>query len=107
MGANDLGRAIYTNCAACHGREGQGDFAPPLASDQNLKNTGYVISHILTGSANMPSFREQLSSGEIAAVVNYVRSHWGNHSGRISRADVLGIEKRFRGHLRKREDHDH
>jgi mono/diheme cytochrome c family protein len=83
-----LGRALYTNCAGCHGVSGEGGFGPPLAHSENLKDDRYVISHVLTGSANMPNFRDQLSPEEIAAVINYVRHSWGNLANGISAVDV-------------------
>lgn len=91
----ELGRANYTNCAACHGAEGQGGFAPALVANANLKNTEYVIAHILKGSPVMPAFKNQLSSDEIAALVNHVRNSWGNRAEKISGDDVVEIEKKL------------
>jgi mono/diheme cytochrome c family protein len=89
----DLGRALYSNCAACHGAAGRGGRGPAFASNANLQNTQYATAHILTGSADMPPFNEQLSQDEIAAVLNYVRNHWGNHAQTISGADVAAVAK--------------
>jgi mono/diheme cytochrome c family protein len=72
----ELGRAIYTNCAACHGEAGQGAIAPK------------VIAQVLHGSAIMPPFREQLSDEEVAAVVNHIRNSWGNHAALVGAADI-------------------
>ena len=94
-GAAELGRANYTNCAACHGAEGQGGFAPALVANANLKNTEYVVAHILKGSPVMPAFKNQLSSDEIAALINHVRYSWGNRVEKISAADVVEVEKRL------------
>ncbi len=94
-GTEELGRANYTNCAACHGAEGQGGFAPTLVANVNLKNTEYVIAHILKGSPVMPAFKNQLSSDEIAALINHVRNSWGNRAEKISGADVVEVEKKL------------
>ena len=42
----------------------------------------------------MPAFREQLSDAEIAQVLTYVRSTWGNHGEAI---DAKAVGK-LRGH---------
>jgi len=69
-----LGRALYTNCAPCHGRSGEGGFAPALAHNPHLADPRYVLSKIRRGSAVMPPFGEQLTGREIAAVVAFLRS---------------------------------
>jgi mono/diheme cytochrome c family protein len=90
---DDLGRAIYANCASCHGPEGKGGRGPALAADQNLAITPYVASHVLTGSTDMPPFSEQLSDDEIAAVLTYARSHWGNRMPPVSREEIAAARK--------------
>jgi cytochrome c oxidase cbb3-type subunit II len=84
----ELGRAIYTNCAACHGEAGQGAIAPPFAGNSNLADAPKVIAQVLHGSAIMPPFREQLSDEEVAAVVNHIRNSWGNHAALVGAADI-------------------
>lgn len=42
----------------------------------------------------MPAFREQLSDQEIAEVLSFVRSTWGNHGGAVQ-AKAVG---KLRGH---------
>src|SRR5262249_9211188 len=89
-----LGAAIYTNCAGCHGASGEGGYGSPLTHNQALKNTTYVIAHILNGSANMPPFKAQLSPQEIAAVITYISTSWGNALAPVSAADVkAGLAK--------------
>ena len=91
--ADDPGRALYTNCAACHGEAGQGGFAPPFAANPNLADGRYVIDHVLNGSVAMPPFRGQLSPAEIAAVINHIRNNWGNRAEPVSAADVAKAER--------------
>ncbi len=93
----ELGRAVYTNCVACHGDAGQGGFAPPLAGSATLKEDQAAIIHVVAGSVNMPPFGEQLSDAEIAAVLNHVRNNWGNKAAPIRAADVAAIEKQMAG----------
>ena len=93
----ELGRAVYTNCIACHGERGQGGFAPPLAGSATLKEDHAAIVHVVAGSVNMPPFGEQLSDDEIAAVLNHVRNSWGNRAAPITPADVAAIEAQLAG----------
>ncbi len=92
----ELGSAVYSNCAACHGDAGQGGFAPAFAANANLKATQAAIIHVVAGSVNMPPFGDQLSDAEIAAVLNHVRNSWGNHGEPIAAADVAAVEKQLK-----------
>ena len=93
----ELGRAVYSNCAGCHGAAGQGAFAPPLAGSATLKEDQAAIIHVVAGSVNMPPFGEQLSDAEIAAVLNHVRNSWGNKAPPIKAADVAATSKQLAG----------
>jgi mono/diheme cytochrome c family protein len=76
--AVNAGETYATNCAACHGPEGEGGFGPALRgsetivaqSDQDLLN---IILNGRVGSA-MPGFSAQLSESETAALVELIRS---------------------------------
>ncbi|MGH8801274.1 MAG: c-type cytochrome [Casimicrobiaceae bacterium] len=91
-GAPDGRHVFEENCTACHGAEGAGQPGayPPLAGNPDLKpDPGFparVVLFGLTGpievsgvryAGTMPSFGH-LDDATIAAVVNYVRSAWGN-----------------------------
>ncbi len=93
----ELGRAVYTNCVACHGDRGQGGFAPSLVGSATVKEDQAAIIHVVAGSVNMPPFGEQLSDAEIAAVLNHVRNSWGNQAAPINPADVAAIEQQLAG----------
>lgn len=77
------GEELYVNvCRGCHmadamGATGAGSY-PPLASDLNLEAAGYAIDLVLHGRRAMPSFANMMSDDQIAAVVNYLRTHFGN-----------------------------
>jgi len=90
-----LGAALYTNCSACHGPEGQGHFGPPLANDPNLADADVVVAKILRGSANMPAFAGTLDAAEVAAVATHVRNSWGNAMGPVSTAEVERVTAGF------------
>lgn len=78
------GEAIYnTVCQGCHmpdgvGANGAGSY-PKLAKNENLEAGGYPIYVIVNGQKAMPSLGGDLSDDQVAAVVNYIRSHFGNN----------------------------
>ena len=97
--ADDVGLAsgaeIYTHiCQGCHMPQGQGAVGaghyPKLAGDPALVSWEYVALTVLEGKNGMPAFGGKgipgpgpfavlhLNDGQVAAVVNYVRSHFGN-----------------------------
>ena len=98
-----------TRCASCHGLDGKGqpEWMPPLAGATSAlaRESASAINITLNGSQRvvaagvpdayrMPAFREQLSDAEIAQVLTYVRSTWGNHGEAI---DAKAVAK-LRGH---------
>jgi mono/diheme cytochrome c family protein len=88
------GEVIYrTVCQGCHMANAQGAVAagayPTLANDPKLAEPEYPVLVVVNGSKGMPPFGKLLDDEQVAAVVNYVRSHFGNsypHS--ISPAEV-------------------
>jgi cytochrome c553 len=99
-----LGKAVYSNeCTSCHGSKGTGDPPryPPLASNQSIQMQSAVnpLRMVLNGgfppgtSGNplpygMPPFAQRLSNDQVAAVVTYIRTSWGNHGTAISPRQV-------------------
>jgi mono/diheme cytochrome c family protein len=89
-----FGKPIYDReCASCHGATGQGmpPNYPPLAGNQSIQMTSAVnaIRMVLNGGYapgtagnpmpyGMPPFAHRLSDDEVAAVVSYIRTSWGN-----------------------------
>ena len=77
------GEVIYrTVCQSCHmaaaeGAVGAGAY-PVLANDPKLAAAGYSVLVVVNGSKDMPPFGALLDDEQVAAVVNYVRSHFGN-----------------------------
>lgn len=77
------GKALYqTTCQACHMEDGQGDAGagahPPLADNPKMNSKHFVAGVILTGYHGMPGFSDMMSDEQVAAVTNYVRTHFGN-----------------------------
>ena len=78
------GEALYANvCQACHMDQAQGAIGagryPPLAKDENLEAGGYPVTVVLHGQNAMPPVGQMMSDEQVAAVVNYVRTNFGNN----------------------------
>jgi mono/diheme cytochrome c family protein len=77
------GEAIYQGvCQGCHmadakGAVGAGAY-PALAGNAHLASANYVEQIVLKGRKGMPAFGDNLSDQQIADVVNFIRSHFGN-----------------------------
>jgi mono/diheme cytochrome c family protein len=82
--AEQSGEALYANiCQACHMPDGKGASGggtyPSLAGNQNLAARGYPLYIIVNGQRGMPPIGLMMNDDQVAAVVNYVRMHFGNH----------------------------
>ena len=92
--AENGGEAIYMGvCRDCHmsganGAVGAGMY-PALARNNKLTAAGYPVAVVVNGQKAMPEFGSMLSDQQIADVVNYVRTHFGNHyKDTVTPADV-------------------
>jgi mono/diheme cytochrome c family protein len=101
-------RVYLDNCNACHRSDGSGAKRtfPNLVKNEPV-NAQYPISliHIVLAGASMPStqtapsaiampeFGWRLSDAEVADVVSFVRSSWGNDSAAVSRDEVGRVRK--------------
>ena len=70
-------------CRACHmmdarGAAGAGTY-PSLAANPNLETAGYPLTMVIHGRRAMPPFGDMMNDAQIAAVVNYLRTHFGNN----------------------------
>ncbi|MGH8173182.1 MAG: c-type cytochrome [Rhodanobacteraceae bacterium] len=106
------GEEIYQHvCQACHmadgrGAQGAGNY-PALAENPRLASASFTAVTVLLGRRNMPHFAPQhdlsgleefavmqLDDAQVAAVVNYVRSHFGNHyADELTAADVAVLHR--------------
>jgi alcohol dehydrogenase (quinone), cytochrome c subunit len=107
--ASKLGALLYLdNCAACHRPDGTGydRVFPELAGNPVVEapNPVSLISIVLAGSQTprtaqtpaqftMPAFAWRLSDRDVADLVNFVRSSWGNSASVASVGDVAGVRK--------------
>jgi cbb3-type cytochrome c oxidase subunit III len=107
MTAADGAKVYDTNCSSCHGATGQGSPGafPPLALNPVVTGDAGKVIHIvkggLTGSISvnghayngtMPAWGSQLSNGDIAAAVTYIRSSWGNKASAVTEAQVAAAK---------------
>ena len=79
------------NCAACHQSTGRGipGAFPALAGSAFVQGTpSDVATVLLKGRGGMPDFSGSLDDGEIAQVLTYVRTSWGNGAAPVTEADV-------------------
>jgi len=90
--AQPNGQTVFTtNCQACHQAAGTGikGAFPALAGDPFVTGApSGPTNRVLTGKGGMPAFGPQLSDAEIAAVLSYIRSAWGNHAAAVTPAQV-------------------
>jgi mono/diheme cytochrome c family protein len=108
------GLAIYQdNCMGCHNADGKGQNAifPPLAGNPIVRqSSAETMARVVlagTQAANtkyaptqpaMPSFAWRLDDQEVADVLTYVRSSWGNGAAPVSSGAVAQV----RGGLSRR-----
>lgn len=97
------GKQVYgSKCAACHQATGQGvaGVFPPLAGAEWVMGDEAVLINILLHGVNgelvvkgvpykgaMPAWKS-MSDDELAAVMSYIRSDWGNQAPAITAASV-------------------
>ena len=107
--ASKPGARIYLdNCAACHRPDGVGyeQVFPRLAGNPVVQtgNPQSLVSIVLDGSQTprtvrtpaqftMPSSAWRLSDKDVAVVVNFIRTSWGNSASPVSSADVAKIRE--------------
>lgn len=78
------GEEIYQGiCQGCHMPDAKGAIGagayPALANDIRLAASVYPLTVVLNGQRAMPPIGADLSDEQVANVINYVRTHFGNH----------------------------
>ena len=102
-GASPNGQKVFsTNCSSCHGANGQGQegLAPPLAANPDVNGKAKpLIGIVLNGlhgktvmgknyAGQMPPWKGTLSNKDIADVLTYIRSSWGNKAPAVKEGDI-------------------
>ena len=106
------GQQVYAQiCQACHMPQGQGAIGaghyPAFAHDPFVASAPYMARTILGGRRGMPAFALKpdgdseaaffiapiwLTDAQVASVINYIRSHFGNHyKDAITAAEVRAL----------------
>ena len=105
------GEAVFRNiCQGCHmpdarGAQGAGAY-PALTGNPRLASPQYMAAVILHGRRDMPAFKPapeneerflrdaKLTDAQIAGVINYVRTHFGNqYTDSISADEVAAMHR--------------
>ena len=101
-----IGKRVFANCIACHQTTGLGlpGAYPPLAGSEWAQGPDdRIIRIVLNGlsgpvtvkntsfNSSMPAFGPQLRDEQIAGVLTYVRSEWGNNAPAVSPDKVKEI----------------
>ena len=93
------GEQVYTQvCQACHMADAKGGTGaatiPALASNPRLAAAAYPITMVVKGRGAMQGFAGLLAPEQIANVVGYVRTHFGNtYPKPVTAADVVQLEE--------------
>ncbi|HEY2760386.1 MAG TPA: cytochrome c [Pirellulales bacterium] len=85
-------------CQGCHMSDGKGAVGagtyPSLAGDRNLESSGYPIGVVVNGQRGMPPFGSMMSNDQVAAVVNYLRTHFDNgYQDEVTAGDVKAVRR--------------
>jgi cytochrome c6 len=87
------------NCSACHQTTGKGvkGAFPALAGDPYVQgDPSPMMATVLAGRAGMPSFKDDLTDMELASVLTYVRTSWGNKGKPVSASDVAAARAKLK-----------
>src|SRR5579863_8758227 len=93
------GEALFASvCQGCHMPDGKGATGagtyPSLAGNGNLGSSGYPIGIVINGQRGMPPFGAMMNDEQVAAVVNYVRTHFGNrYEDAVTAEDVRSVRR--------------
>lgn len=105
--ASDGATVYLTNCSSCHQSDGTGvaNAFPPLAGNPAVTGdpvaaiaivkdglTGRLIVNHVAYSGIMPAWKGQISDEQIAQVLSYIRSSWGNRAPGVSVAQVQAVK---------------
>lgn len=104
--AQKTGAEVYATCSACHQANGQGvpGAFPPLAGSEWVTGKADIpIAIVLHGLQGQITVKGQKYNGvmapwgttfnddQVAAVVTYIRSQWGNKAPAVTKADVARV----------------
>jgi len=89
------GSALYQqNCSACHQPNGKGipGAFPALSGDKFVVgDPKAVAATVLNGRGGMPPWKDTLKDDQLAAILTFVRSSWGNKAPAIPAATFTAV----------------
>jgi mono/diheme cytochrome c family protein len=93
------GEGLFVNvCRGCHMADGKGATGagtyPSLAGNKSLQAREYPVGIVVNGQRDMPPFGSMMSDDQVAAVVNYLRTHFGNHYSDVVTSEDVKIVRR-------------
>lgn len=84
-------------CQGCHMPDGKGAVGagsyPSLVKNGNLEAGGYPVTVVVGGQRAMPPVGVMMTDAQVAAVVNYVRTHFGNQYRDTVTADDVKLAR--------------
>lgn len=101
-------QTYLAKCSSCHGADGRGQapWIPPLAGATSMQvDPATATNVVLNGSARivadgipdayrMPPYRKQLNDQQMADVLNFIRTSWGNQGKKTDAAAVQELRGR-------------
>ena len=103
------GEQVYmTRCLACHQANGEGmsSMFPPLAESEWVTGEkepliGIILHGVMgvmevngvTYSGAMPGWGQHLNDEEVAAVLTYIRTSWGNEASEVTAEEVAAVRE--------------
>jgi cytochrome c553 len=108
--ADHPGKAAYElSCGACHAPDGKGISGgqfPPLANSEWVSGKPEriieIVLHGIQGKLEaagkkydlaMPPHKDSLKDDQIADIISYVRSSWGNKSSAVTKEQIAAMRK--------------
>lgn len=110
-----LGRQLFSNCMPCHQVDGRGlrGLYPPLAGSDWVQGDPEVLSQIVLRGVEgpidikgdrynsiMPPWSQRFDDQELAALLTYIRSNFGNQSSAVSPKTVAMARDKSAGRVR-------
>ena len=90
-------QSFIDNCSACHQPEGAGiqGIFPALADSPFVKGDPTELARtILAGRNGMPSFKNDLTDDQLAAIVSHIRTSWGNAATPVTPQFIDDVRKK-------------
>jgi mono/diheme cytochrome c family protein len=114
MSVEEFGKRLYSNCMSCHQANGRGlpPVYPPLRGSEIVHGDAAtlvkIVMHGMEGPIVVDGQRYNQvmpaaplrSDEEIAAVLSYVRSAWGNAGDAVDAALVAKVREETKGRNR-------